>query len=92
MTMMARGLPIFAFVRPDSEVERIIRSSGGGWVVSCGGPERLPLALRDALGDPEELARRGRAAAFFAGREFTVERLTQRFEELITELTAEGST
>jgi colanic acid biosynthesis glycosyl transferase WcaI len=88
MTMMARGLPVFAFVRSDSEAGKIVRSSGGGWVVDCTLPDRVPEALGAALADSGELSRRGLAAAAFARREFGVERAAQRFEELLSELVA----
>jgi colanic acid biosynthesis glycosyl transferase WcaI len=86
MTMMARGLPIFAFVRTDSEVERIVRSSGGGWVADCSSPDRVSAVLHRVLADPTELSRRGSAAEAFARREFAVDRVAQRFEELLLNL------
>jgi colanic acid biosynthesis glycosyl transferase WcaI len=88
MTMMARGVPILAFVRSDSEVERIVRSSGGGWVVDSRAPGRVPAVLRDALADSKELSRRGSAARAFAQREFAVDGVAQRFEEILSTLVA----
>jgi colanic acid biosynthesis glycosyl transferase WcaI len=91
MTMMARALPIFAFVRSGSEVEQIVRSSRGGWVVDCASPNKVSPVLRDALADSAELSRRGSAAVVFARREFAVDRTAQRFEELLSELIAAES-
>jgi colanic acid biosynthesis glycosyl transferase WcaI len=86
MNYMAEALPIVASVRPDSEIARIVSVSGGGWVVDCRRPERLLDTLRNALSDTAELARRGRSAATFASREFAVDRLAQRFDDVLWEL------
>ena len=54
MTLMARGIPILASVRPDSEVVHgglVTSRSGGGWVTAADRPEEAarlaPLLLRD---------------------------------------------
>jgi colanic acid biosynthesis glycosyl transferase WcaI len=86
MTMMARGLPIFAFVRSGSEVEQLIQTSNGGWVVDSASPERAADALSEIFADRAELARRGAAASAFAAREFAPWRIAQRFEEVLFEL------
>ena len=41
MTLMGRGLPVLAHVRPGSEVESIISSSGAGWITDARQPEQF---------------------------------------------------
>jgi colanic acid biosynthesis glycosyl transferase WcaI len=80
MTLMARGIPIVASVRANSEVAYIVERSGGGWVTS------LPAfagTLAAALADPAELARRGTAAQRFAEEWFRPESMCARFEEIL---------
>ena len=59
MNLMSRGVPVLASVNPRSEVARIVRESGAGWVVDAADPEGFPSALRGILADQAELERRG---------------------------------
>ena len=82
MNFMAYGLPVIASVRHDSEVARIIESSGGGWVVDSGDPDAFPRKVAEALADPDEAQRRGEASLRFAADNFTPERSAERFEDV----------
>ena len=90
MTLMARGIPILASVRPDSEVARLVTSSGGGWVTAADRPEEAarlaPLLLRDG----SELERRGAAAAAFSERHFSPDTLAIEFERVLLTLVGES--
>ena len=47
MNLMSRGVPVLASVNPSSEIARIVRESGAGWVVDAADPEGFPRALRE---------------------------------------------
>jgi colanic acid biosynthesis glycosyl transferase WcaI len=83
MNFMARGLPVVAAVRPDSEVARIVRASDAGWVTESGNSREFAALVEAALQSPAERHRRGEAALGFARKNFTPERLGSRFEEVL---------
>ena len=83
MNFMAYGIPVVASVEPRSEVARIVESSGGGWVSDSAQPEQFPERIAAALGDPDDLERRGAAAAAYARREFSPEGSAERFESML---------
>jgi glycosyltransferase involved in cell wall biosynthesis len=76
---MACGL---ACVAPPSAAGDELLAGGAGVVPATNEPDDLLEALRRLAGDPDERARIGRAAAERA-REFDVERVTDRLEELL---------
>jgi colanic acid biosynthesis glycosyl transferase WcaI len=80
MNFMAYGLPTVAAVRPDSEVAKIIRESGGGWVTDGPDPAELSRQLMAALGDRKERDRRGKLALRFARENFASGAFAARFE------------
>jgi colanic acid biosynthesis glycosyl transferase WcaI len=84
---MAYGLPVIASVRHDSEVARIIESSGGGWVVDSSDPDAFPRKVAEVLDDPAEAARRGEASLRFAADHFTPEGSAERFEAVFAAVT-----
>ena len=83
MNFMARGLPVVAAVRPDSEVARIVRASGGGWVTKGGDPREFAALVAAALQSPADRYERGRAALRFARKNFAPERLVSDFERVL---------
>jgi colanic acid biosynthesis glycosyl transferase WcaI len=83
MSFMARGLPVVAAVRANSEVERIIRASGGGWVVSSTSTREFGDTVATALKSPEERARRGEAALSFARAHFSPMAGAAAFEQVL---------
>jgi putative colanic acid biosynthesis glycosyltransferase WcaI len=87
MNFMSRGLPVLASVNPRSEVARIVRESGAGWVVDAADPEGFPGALRGILADQPELERRGEAGLEFARRNFSPEVIAARFEDVLSDIT-----
>jgi len=83
MNFMARGLPVVAAVRPDSEVARIVRTSGGGWVTESGDPRKFAALVAAALRSPADRYQRGEAAVRFARGNFASELLVSQFERVL---------
>jgi colanic acid biosynthesis glycosyl transferase WcaI len=83
MNFMGQGIPTVAAVRPDSEVARLIDSSGGGWAAETSDLDSWADNLADALDDRDERERRGEAAWRFAQRNFAPTRFADQFEELL---------
>ena len=88
MNFMAYGIPTVASVRADSEVARIIRASGGGWVTDSADTGSLAQRLAEVLQDRAALERRGAAALEFARRSFSPEQSAARFEAAIVDVLA----
>jgi colanic acid biosynthesis glycosyl transferase WcaI len=86
MNFMAYGIPTVASVREDSEVARIIRKSGGGWVTDCADTRQLADTLAEVLKAPGALRVRGQAALAFARSHFTPDNAAARFEAAFTSL------
>jgi colanic acid biosynthesis glycosyl transferase WcaI len=87
--LMAYGLPIVAAVRPDSEVARLVRESGAGWVTSEPTDAALGDTLGKALADPDERERRGEIARAFAQRNFDQARIAASFDEALHDVVAD---
>jgi len=92
MNLMSRGVPVLASVNPRSEVARIVRESGAGWVVDAADPQGFPGALRGIFADSEELARRGAAGLDFARSNFSPEVVATRFEDVLYDVAPDGVT
>lgn len=90
MNFMALGIPVVASVREDSEVARLIRSSGAGWVTPCSNLTKLTDCLARVLGQPDELAARGTAGRRFAQANFTPEVAADVFEGVLNEAVADS--
>ncbi len=83
MNFLIRGIPVLASVAPDSELARVVRDSGAGWVVDNARLDAFPQALSAALSDRAELERRGAAARAFAREQFSAEGFAERFEAVV---------
>ena len=88
MNYMAYGLPILAYVRPDSETARIVRDSGGGWVADATDMGAFAHTAAHALADPAELRKRGDSARAFAARHFRPRDVARAFEAVLREVVA----
>jgi colanic acid biosynthesis glycosyl transferase WcaI len=86
MMLMGRGIPVLASVRPDSEVAQLVDSSGGGWVTDSADPRAAVELAHEIAAHPDELRRRGAAAAVFAREHFEPGVVLDRFEELLNHL------
>jgi colanic acid biosynthesis glycosyl transferase WcaI len=80
MNFMARGVPVLASVRPDSETARLVEQSGGGWLADAANPDEFPQVVRQIASNPEERATRGRRARAFADEHFSADRIAEQFE------------
>ena len=86
MNFMRYGLPVMAVVQPDSEVARIIRDAGAGWVVDSATPDALPRQLEAMIHSPEGLLSFSKAAASYAARHFAADRFVDAFERHLAEM------
>jgi colanic acid biosynthesis glycosyl transferase WcaI len=84
MNYMAYGLPVLAAVNPAGEVARIVRESGGGWVVDSSAPDELPRRIEALRTNPEDFAARARAAREYAIRNFSRQSFGARFDQLLS--------
>ena len=92
MTFMARGVPVLASVRPDSETARLVQRSGGGWLADASDPDAFPETVMRIIGDPEDRAARGRKARAFAAEHFSPDVIVDQFEEALEEVVRAGET
>jgi colanic acid biosynthesis glycosyl transferase WcaI len=83
MNLMSHGVPVLASVNPHSEVARIVRESGAGWVVDAADPDGFPRAVHGILADRAELERRGAAGLDYARRNFSPEVVATQFEDVL---------
>jgi colanic acid biosynthesis glycosyl transferase WcaI len=85
MNFMAYGIPTVASVRADSEVARIIKESGGGWVTDSADTGQLAAKLAEVLKDPAVQRKRGEAALTFARQQFSPKHVAARFESALAD-------
>lgn len=83
MNFMGYGIPTLAAVRPDSEVARLIRESGGGWVTQASDPGTFSSQLVSALESPRARNERGRHALRFARENFGPPAIAAQFEAVL---------
>ena len=88
MNFMARGVPVLASVRSDSETARLVRQSGGGWLADAADPYAFPETLLRIAADPEERTARARNARAFAAEHFVSPVIADQFERVFAEITA----
>jgi len=85
MNYMARGLPVLASVRADSEVAGLVEESGAGWVTDCANPSEFAAKAAEVVRNRDELARRGKAGLQYALGHFAPERTAEAFERVLLE-------
>ena len=85
---LARGVPVLASVPDESEIARVLRESGAGWVTDCSRPEEFCDRLVKILAHPDELERRGAAGADFAARQLSAGVFGNAFEEVLRRVAA----
>jgi colanic acid biosynthesis glycosyl transferase WcaI len=90
MNFMAYGLPVLAAVNPSSEVARIVREAGAGWVVDSSDPDAFPRELERLRGADDEIRHHAAAASEFAERHFTQQGFAQRFDDLLRAVVRES--
>lgn len=87
-TYMARGVPVFAVVNPDTEAAELVAASGAGWVADSRDLDGACRLLAELLADDAALARASDAGLSFAAEHFQASAVASRFGELLEELTS----
>lgn len=90
MNFMARGLPVVAAVRRNSEVATIIERSGAGWIVDADRLDLMGATIAAALADPAERLRRGQAGRRFAADNFDPAAVAGAIEGQVRTVVARG--
>ena len=86
MNLMSRGVPVLASVNPRSEIARIVRESGAGWVVDAADPDGFPSAIRDILADRDRASSGEAPPDWSSPAETSARRQSpRRFEEVLYE-------
>jgi colanic acid biosynthesis glycosyl transferase WcaI len=91
MNFMGYGLATVGSVRADSEVARILETSGGGWVTDSGDLRSLTHTLAQVIRDPTARAEHGAAALSFAQRHFSPECVADQFEHTLMSVISRSS-
>ena len=86
MNYYACGIPVVASVRPDSEIARLVRESGGGWVSDAKDPSDFARVVRRVLKEPRELELRSAAALKYARAEFRPSETARRAARVLAEV------
>lgn len=89
-TYMARGVPVFAVVNPDTEGAEIVRESGAGWVADSGDLDAACARLAAVLEDEPALARASDAGLAYATEHFEAGAVATAFERSLEELVTRG--
>jgi colanic acid biosynthesis glycosyl transferase WcaI len=87
-TYMARGVPVFAVVNPDTEAAELVAASGAGWVADSRDLDGACERLAELLTDDEALADASRAGLDFAAEHFQASAVASRFGAVLEELVA----
>ena len=83
MNFMMYGLPILAYVDPGSEVARIVKASGAGWIADNADPSAFVRAVQAATSRPGEIAQRGAAGRAYAERNFSPDAFALSFDAVV---------
>jgi colanic acid biosynthesis glycosyl transferase WcaI len=89
MNFFGHGIPVLAVVGLNSEVARVVRESGGGWVVDAADTDGFPRAAAEILDRPDELVRRADAARAYADEHFSPAATAAKFEAVIENAVAQ---
>jgi colanic acid biosynthesis glycosyl transferase WcaI len=88
MNFFGHGIPVLAVVGLTSEVARVIKESGGGWVIDAADPNDFPQTVAMILDQPSEIIDRGRAARVYADKHFSPDATAAKFEGVIEKAVA----
>jgi glycosyltransferase involved in cell wall biosynthesis len=89
-TYMARGVPVFAVVNPDTEAAELVAASGAGWVADSRDLDGACRRLAEVMTDDAGLARASAAGLGFAAEHFQASAVAGRFGRLLEELAGAG--
>ena len=88
MNFMAYGVPVLAAVDPSSEVARIVKQAGAGWVVDSTRPDEFPAKVAEIMRDRPAIEGCAAAALSYAKRNFTCDQFVKRFDQSLREVAA----
>lgn len=86
LSIFSAGRPAIVAAEASSPAARVMKESGGGWLVEPGDTAALAAAVTGALGDVEDRERRGVAAKRWAADNASAQRMVQRYEPLLASL------
>ena len=89
-TYMARGVPVFAVVNPDTEGAEIVRESGAGWVADSSDLDAACKRLAEVMDDEPALARASAAGIAFAAEHFEAGAVARSFDRSLQEVVRAG--
>jgi colanic acid biosynthesis glycosyl transferase WcaI len=89
--ILAAGRPVLAVACEGSDVARIVRRYGCGFVADPDRPDAVAQAVREAMASPRNLAAMG-ARARAAARDFEQQAQLDRFIEVVEAACGVGST
>lgn len=87
--IMAVGKPIIAVADNDSELDRVIREEGIGWVVTPGDDKGIRMVILQAKKNPDLLAQMRKRARWAAQNKYTLEIANRAYIELLNSLASE---
>ncbi len=87
---MAAGRPLIAVAGKDSELARVIREEGIGWITPPGDEHALWQAVQEAWQQPARLREMGRKARAVAETTYSEERILRQYGNLFLELAAKS--
>jgi glycosyltransferase involved in cell wall biosynthesis len=87
--LMAAGKPIIALVSESSEVARVVREEGIGWVVEPGAVENTVQAILEAKMNRQLLLQMGARARQTAERKYSPEFIFNQFDAILSLSAAE---
>jgi colanic acid biosynthesis glycosyl transferase WcaI len=82
-TYLCAGRPVLAVMPPGNAAAQMITASGAGVVLDHSQALRAPEVLRSLLDDPARRQRMGDAGRAFAERQFDIDVIAGRFEDVI---------
>jgi glycosyltransferase involved in cell wall biosynthesis len=80
LSYMCAGRPILAAMSERNAASQTLLQEGFGVVVDDGDPDTLASALRELLDHPDRADAMGKRARQVAERDFTIDRIGDRFE------------
>jgi len=88
--IMAAGKPIIGVCESESELARVIKEEGIGWLVPCGDLEVLAASVLDGLTNPQKCIAMGGRARIIAETQYSFQRSSEKYRSLLEDAFIEG--